>query len=180
MITIQQWRISIGAFAGGKSSTPPASRYGGMKISTMYTTTRSWYGVVNSRLCTFSLLIIIVMLIISGDVELNPGPVNCKTCPRCLTETVPIRLKICKCGYVFHKKSHRQPPNHLSASQPVTYNVEAGTNSNAVPSDQVQSQPTGGDKSVSHVEVVNDTSTVTDGDTVPIVQVQSQPVVSLK
>ena len=36
----------------------------------------------------------------------------------------------------------------------------------------MQSQPTGGDKSlVSHMEVVNDTSTVTDGDTVPIVQV---------
>ena len=46
-------------------------------------------------------------------------------------------------------------------------------------SDQVQSQPIGSDKSiVSHVEVVNDT--VTDGDTVPIAQVQSQPVVSLK
>ena len=109
MITIQQWRISIGTFAGGKSSTPPASRYSGVKISTTYTTTRSWYGVVNSRLCTFSLFIIIVMLITSGDVELNPGPVNCKTCPRCLTETVPIRLKICNCGYVFHEKSHSHP-----------------------------------------------------------------------
>ena len=52
MITTQQWRVSIGAFAGGKSSTPSASRYGGMKISTTHTTTRSWYGVGNSRLCT--------------------------------------------------------------------------------------------------------------------------------
>ena len=41
----------------------------------------------------------------------------------------------------------------------------------------MQSQPIGNDKSVvSQVEVVNDT--VTDGDTVPIVQVQSQPVAS--
>ena len=115
MITVQQWRISIGAFAGGKSGTPSASRYGGMKISTTHTTTSSWYGVVNNRLCTFTLFIIIVMLIISGYVELNPGLVNCKTCPRCLTETVPIRLKVCSCGYVFHKKSHRQLPNHHSA-----------------------------------------------------------------
>ena len=90
MKTTQQWRISIGVFAGGKSSTPSAFRYGGMKISTTHTTTKSWYGVVNSRLCIFSLFIIIVMLIISGDVELNPGPVNCKTCPRCLIETVQI------------------------------------------------------------------------------------------
>ena len=82
---------------------------------------------------------------------------------------------------MYFIKNRRHPHNHLSASQPVTYNVEAGTNSIAVPSDQVQSQPTGGDKSlVSHMEVVNDTSTVTDGDTVPIVQDQSQPVVSLK
>ena len=48
----------------------------------------------------------------------------------------------------------------------------------------MQSQLTGGDKSiVSHMEVVNDTSTVTDvtdGDTVLIVQVQSKPVVSIK
>ena len=85
---------------------------------------------------------------------------------------------------MYFIKNHSQPPNHLSASQPVTYNVEAGNNNNAIPSDQVQSQLTGGDKSiVSHMEVVNDTSPVTDvtdGDTVPIVQVQSQPVVSLK
>ena len=64
-----------------------------------------------------------------------------------------------------------------TASKPVTSNVESVTDSNATPSDQVQSQPTGSDKLVvSQVEVVNDT--VTDGDKVPIVQVQSQPVAS--
>ena len=63
---------------------------------------------------------------------------------------------------------HRQPPNLFAASQPVTSNVEPGTNSNTIPSDQVQS----------HMEIVNDT--VTDSDTVPIVQIQSQPVASLK
>ena len=172
MITTQQWRVSIGAFAGGKSSTPSASRYGGMKISTTHTTTRSWYGVVNSSwLCTFSLFVIIVMLIMSGDIELNPGPVNCKTCPRCLTETVSIKLKVCSCGYVFNKKSHRQPPNHHVAS-----NVKVVTNDNITPDDQVQSQPIGGESVVSHMKVANDT--VTDDNTVPIVQVQSQPVVS--
>ena len=62
--------------------------------------------------------------------------------------------------------------NHPTVSQPVTSNVEVVTNGNTIPSDQVQSQPIGNDKSVvSQVEVVNDT--VTDGDTVPIVQVQS-------
>ena len=69
---------------------------------------------------------------------------------------------------------HRQPPNHLAASQPVTSNVEAVTNGNTIPSHQVQSQLIGGDKSiVSHIKVVNDD--VTDGDTVSIAQVQSQP-----
>ena len=69
---------------------------------------------------------------------------------------------------IYHKRSHRQPPNHLAAYQPVTSNVEAVTNGNTIPSDQVQSRLIGSDKSiVSHMEVANDT--VTDGDTVSIV-----------
>ena len=51
-----------------------------------------------------------MLLLCSGDVELNPGSKNSKKCPYCLDETVPIKLKICTFGYVFHKKTHRQPP----------------------------------------------------------------------
>ena len=41
MINVQQWRVRIGYFAGGKSSTPAASR----DVRTMVTTPRSWYGI---------------------------------------------------------------------------------------------------------------------------------------
>ena len=45
-------------------------------------------------------LLLLMLLLHSGNVELNPGPMNCKN-PNCLDETVPITLKMCTCGYVF-------------------------------------------------------------------------------
>ena len=112
-------------------------------------------------------------------VELNPGPVNCETCSICHTETVPIKLKVCNCGYIFHKTSHRKPPmaSHPASSQPVAFsNVEVVNEGNPTSTNQVQSQPIGDDKSLaSHVEVGN--KTVTDDDPgVSIVEAQSLPV----
>ena len=79
-----------------------------------------------------------MLLLRSGNVELNPGPVNCKRCPNCLNETVPIKLKVCACGYVFHKKTHREPPKCRSIPlTTVTSNVV--TDNDDVP--VVQSQP---------------------------------------
>ena len=112
MIEHQQWRVKIGAFAGGRS-LPPTSRNttSGFKTSSTISP-RSLYGVAIRGLILYSYIIIIVYMLLlrSGNVELNPGPVNCKSCPKCLNETVPIKLKVCTCGYVFHKKTHREPP----------------------------------------------------------------------
>ena len=70
------------------------------------------YGVAIRGLILYSYIIIIIYMLLlrSGNVELNPGPVNCKSCPKCLNETVAIKLKVCTCGYVFHKKTYREPP----------------------------------------------------------------------
>jgi len=75
-------------------------------------------------------------------VELNPGPTCCKKCPKCLDKTVPIKLKTCQCGYIFHSKSHKQPPKCHSGtvvnSQPVTSHIK-GVTGDPIPI--VQSQP---------------------------------------
>ena len=47
-----------------------------------------------------------MLLLRSGNVELNPGPVNCKSFPKCFNETVPIKLKVCTFGYAFHKNQN--------------------------------------------------------------------------
>ena len=111
MIEIWQWRMTIGCFAGGGASTPTTRG-----IRTMVTFPRSWYGITFTGLllCTYSLIVVAILLLCSGNVELNPGPVNCKTCPFCLDKKVPIKLKVCNCGHVFHKKSRRQPPRYNS------------------------------------------------------------------
>ena len=49
--------------------------------------------------------IVAMLLIVSGDVELNPGP--CKKCPKC-ESMVSNRMINCKCGYTFRKCSARK------------------------------------------------------------------------
>ena len=44
-----------------------------------------------------------ICLILSGDIETNPGPISYKTCPSCDAQ-IPIRKKICLCGYAFSQK----------------------------------------------------------------------------
>ena len=92
MIEVQQWRDAIGCFAGGKISMPATSR--DTRTRTMVTS-RSWYGItiVGLLLCSYSLITLSLLLICSGNVESNPGPLTCKTCPICLCEKVPLKLK---------------------------------------------------------------------------------------
>ena len=41
-------------------------------------------------------------LILSGDIETNPGPITTKTCP-CCDAQLHIRKKNCICGYAFNQ-----------------------------------------------------------------------------
>ena len=112
-------------------------------------------------LFSYALFIIAKLLICSGDIECNPGPMNCKKCLNCLNDTLPIKLKVCTCGYIFHKKSHRQPPKCNSIPIATSQLVTSQVVTDQVPS--VQSQP----------NTVTITS-VTDNDPLPS-SVQSQP-----
>ena len=49
----------------------------------------------NLRACIF---IIAVLLIVSGNVELNPGPM--KKCPKC-EKMMPTRSNNCRCGHLL-------------------------------------------------------------------------------
>ena len=56
------------------------------------------------------------LLIVSGNVEMNPGP--SKTCPKC-EKSVPNRTMVCSCGYSFRK--HKQiDPNVVSENKRIT------------------------------------------------------------
>jgi len=146
MITTEQWRLSIDSFAGGKRSTPATSS-DAVEIRTTCTTPRGWSTCIGGLLLlsSYSLCLIMMLLMCSGNVELNPGPKNCKKCPNCLTEIVPIKLKVCTCGCTFHPKSHRQPPKcnsiPIATLKLVTPHEEVVTDSDLVPSVEVQSQP---------------------------------------
>ena len=109
MITIQQWRACIGRFviqvdsqfdsADSDVQIDLGSDYGGTLISLIKAIV----------LYLFTLKVVKVLLLCSGNVEPNPGPAGCKTCPICHETTVPVKLKVCTCGHIFHKKSYRQP-----------------------------------------------------------------------
>ena len=147
MIENQQRRIKIGTFAGGRS-LPPTSRSTTSGINTLSTmiSPRSLYSVAIERLCLYCYIIIIAytILLYSGNVELNPGPNNCKKCLNYLDEIVPIKLKVCTCG-MFSIKEHIE--SHKSLLTTVTSNIV--TDNGDVPI--VQSQP----KFVSSNVVVN-------------------------
>ena len=165
MIHLEQWRATIGSFAGGKTSIHIPATFRDVRTRTMVTTPRSWYGITIGVLLLCSYSIITLVLLLSGDVELNPGPVNCKTCPICLCEK-PIKLKVCNCGHIFYKKSHRQSPRYHSIPVANYKHVtsEVVTDSEPVP----QSVP-------SNMQATK--NTVTDSDPLPPI-VQSQPVIT--
>ena len=87
-------------------------------------------------------------------------------------EKVPIKLKVCNCGHIFHKKSHRQPPRYNSI--PLASYKLVTSDSDPVPP-IVQSQLVITKSVPSNAQVAKDT--VTDGDPIPPI-VQSQPVIT--
>ena len=63
-------------------------------------------------------------LLLSGDVELNPGPTGYRVCPQCSNE-VPISSIVCiSCGFVLHKGKRAGRPK-CTTSQ-LGYNVSTG------------------------------------------------------
>ena len=53
------------------------------------------------EVCTIFLAYLIVILLLCGDIETNPGPVERK-CPKCMS-VVSVEKRVCVCGYSFRK-----------------------------------------------------------------------------
>ena len=100
MILVEQWKSSIGCFC------PWIVGCKCVNDENLYETRRNN---VNCKKCTsndlkvmcnlpVTALIIALLLIVSGNVELNPGPM--KKCPKC-EKMMPTRSNNCKCGYLL-------------------------------------------------------------------------------
>ena len=114
MIDTTQWRASIGAFHNSKMSVRNTYMCDKVKYDcfkfivdeiSFHHFSIVWFLSMYYVLTTFFQM----SLILSGDVETNPGPVT-KTCPSCDLQ-IHIRKKICMCGYAFNR-------NHLNLTSP--------------------------------------------------------------
>ena len=122
MIDVQQYRIVIGTFyfKFKKSGTVRAKG----KL-TCYIT------VIGFDVITI-LVIFVSLLLLSGDIEVNPGPKGKKVCPEC-EKLVTHRQKICSCGFILNKKGRpagttRAAGFNVSAGRPVGTTLSDGFN----------------------------------------------------
>ena len=72
-------------------------------------------------IAVFAMYVISMLLLCSGDIELNPGPGCYVMCPNNCNVQVHIRKKTCDCGYRLFKKCGR-----LATGRPVGTTRDAG------------------------------------------------------
>ena len=123
MIDIPQWRASIGAFNSvcqSKKSVTTTIRedYYSIGVSDIYCYKIFIWSA--SLYCVMYVSFSALCLVLSGDIETNPGPFH-RLCPEC-NEHIHIKKKVCSCGYIFCKKSR----NFTKVASPLvsTVNVE--------------------------------------------------------
>ena len=88
MISIEQWRCAIGQYCPRARCT--SFRYCSGDISSAM--------FVRACVCVVGILVYLSMLLLlSGDVETNPGPTQ-QVCPQC-SASVDIRKTVCNCAY---------------------------------------------------------------------------------
>ena len=177
MITIQQWRACIGRFvirvdsqfdnADSDVQIDLGSDYGGTLIKAIV-------------LYLFTLKVVKVLLLCSGNVEPNPGPAGCKTCPICHETTVPVKLKVCTCGHIFHKKSYRQPHASFGSVPKTTTSTIKSTSCDDLGSSKITCDDEHEVCSQGHVNVHTQPVCDDDHEVVSKVEaaVQTQPVVN--
>ena len=98
MISTEQWRATIGCFVpcAGKCNT---SKCIGKVLNRG--STCSHYSIKPFILI---MTVLSALLIMAGDVELNPGPRGFRKCPQC-EQQVPIKRKTCtNCGLSFNAR----------------------------------------------------------------------------
>ena len=103
MIDIIQWRASIGVFNNVHQSSKSIATMDNCFVTfgdMYYQYAVIWFV---SVYCLVNVYYYALCLILSGDIETNPGPVY-KVCPEC-DSRIHIKKNVCLCGYVLCKKS---------------------------------------------------------------------------
>ena len=112
MIDLQQYRMCVGCFY--------------YKIPVCGTSRGKGYYILNHLLeigieCRLAICLILnILLLLCGDIEVNPGPKGMKICPQC-KQYLSTRQNVCKCGHTFNKKGRP-----VGTTQATGYKVSKG------------------------------------------------------
>ena len=138
MIDLLQWRALIGYF------NSRVTCYVDRELTSSTNNVVLLHTVVNvvcdvAVLSTYMYAVTVLLLLICGDIEMNPGPVH-KVCPNCNIH-IHIKKKSCECGYVFSKKSGRKTGTTRSAGFTVSSGRPWPTSSVTVDLDVYKGRP---------------------------------------
>ena len=93
MIPIDQWRAAIGCFNPCVENFHASNGFGKVLCRG---STCSYYSI--KPFIVVIIIVLSILLIMAGDVELNPGPRGFRKCPQC-QQDIPIKSKLCgNCG----------------------------------------------------------------------------------
>ena len=103
MIDLIQWRCSVGSFKLKVKCYIGKYTNNAFDIGVLHTVLNIFADYAVLHIVQFIKYICSMLLLCSGDIEVNPGPAFHVACPKCNTQ-VHIRKKICVCGYRLIKK----------------------------------------------------------------------------
>ena len=126
MIDIAAWRAIIGLFRPSNNITSNSKfddfQPSETRLSFRYT---AWPVFV-------FIPYVALLLMCSGDVELNPGPMF-KNCPNC-HEKVHIKQRYCECGYALRKSNRGTvPPSRATNLVHCEYSTQYSTDAGSFP-----------------------------------------------
>ena len=98
MISTEHWRAAIGCFV------PCAGKFNTSKCIGKVLNRGSTCSHYSIKRFILIITVLSALLIMAGDVELNPGPRGFRKCPQC-EQQVPIKCKTCtNCGLSFNAR----------------------------------------------------------------------------
>ena len=123
MIDLAQWRSAIGSFQLKVKCYIGKYTNNAFDSGVLHTVLNDIIDCAVLHVAQFMMYISSMLLLRSGDVEVNPGPVCYVACPNCNMQ-VHIRKKVCVCGYRLTKKSGTEVGKR--SGQPLSTTQDAG------------------------------------------------------
>ena len=116
MIDLQQYRIAIGNFYLRIPNYRALRVKGNLKM---------YVNVIG-----IEVILCVILLLLCGDIEINPGPKGMKICSQCKS-FISNRQKNCKCGFSFNARTGRPVGTTCNAGFNVTKGRPIGTTQDA-------------------------------------------------